>query len=215
LDINMTLRKEDEDGRKRYLPHALTLEPFRVSGKDKPINKDHDFTTAKKLVAATHNIKVPWYQNNSSQKPQLIGVSLIGSANPEEFHHSDSDQIGAQASVEANFARNVGIKAFEVVFNGLQSFIIEQRYSFICKNVGRRNSDTNMVDGYSQDNKDPEIGILLASKLSLSDLRLAKAAKEAYRLGATSIILGDSFVKSRKPTDVVNTVLEQFAKNKA
>jgi hypothetical protein len=193
LDVKLALRTHDESGNLRTLPHALTLEPFKTTNRD-------ELKYAAKLVTEVHNTKTKghdWFTPTHEPVPD-VGVSLIGIAQPEVFHHSDREQIGSQACNEAIRALAVGIQAFEIVFNGLEIFIHE-----------RNNVAELLEDGPTKAALLSGEGIMLTSKLSLAEIELKKAAAIAYKLGARSIILGDSVVKNDKPSEVIQTVLDQ------
>lgn len=137
-----------------------------------------ELTVIRNCIDTIQKLKVPRHGDNP-RDDKTMELSVIGTAQPELFHRSDNEHIGDQAYLNAKRARAIDIQGFEVVFNGLRGYV---------------------------DNGGP--GIVLASKLSLSELSLQDAAHEAYKLGAKSIILGDSVVKSPQPAVIIRNILD-------
>ncbi|MDQ3065119.1 MAG: hypothetical protein M3Q36_02510 [bacterium] len=182
-DILATFHPTDEHDKPRSLPHAITVTAPKT-------------TDVQELACLTRTIKnihlrtIPkpgpvTMGRNSKPKNLKVNPSLIATARPEDFHHSDHEQIGEQALLSHNRAQSVGIDSCEILFNGLEVFL-------------ERKGDISGIN-------------IVVSKLSLSGLNIRVAAKRAYMQGADSILLGESVIervrRKRSPIPYVEKVL--------
>lgn len=177
--IANNIHQHFDDGELDYYPDAITAHPPRVYASKEEEN----------------DLRSEVSRLGSSSHPSG-GIAVFGFTYTDQFHFTDGDLMGPDASAGLSRACDLGFAAIEVLYPGLKHFFHSSR-----ANIGNEK--------------------IIVSKLSIAgpndSEQLLQAAEGVYETGAHAIQLGSSVSgeHASAPDEVVKTVLRAYDRSLA